>query len=365
MFFKSLSSICISFVFLASAAYAQAEPTQNVRNSRATALFEEFARDFPAINAVAIVDGETVWEASGGVLSDDRDGPDRDYNAYSVAKMLTGMAYARLVYEHDLSIDTPVTEIDPDLPAHYKPVKLKHLLSHLGGVRHYTSEEDWIAFAKRRCETPADALGHFIDDPLIAAPAEKHQYTTFGFTLLSHLLTIITQTNTYDDAMRSALGEHYYATTDHDGADKAVNFGKSEDGDFSPLDNINAQCKYGGGGILASARGLARTAAALYAGDIIPLDDIPDAFAPVKTKDGEVTGHAFGMNAGKTRTIQPSIYYAAHSGGSPGGRAYMVSLIEPKVAVALTANFDGPGMSEIAFDLAKLFAGIEPAKKED
>ena len=56
------------------------------------------------------------------------------------------------------------------------------------GVRHYSSREDWISFSDRRCDTPADALGHFIDAPLSPLAEGEMAYTTYGYVLLSHLL---------------------------------------------------------------------------------------------------------------------------------------------------------------------------------
>jgi len=317
---------------------AMEAPGQDVI-AQAQARFDAMAAHYPAINATVMVEGEIVWEAEGGTRRDPSDGVDRDYNVYSVAKLMVALAFLKLEEETGLDLDTTVRAIDPDLPAHYETVSLRQLLDHRAGVRHYNSEADWRAFSDRRCELPADALGHFIADPLVPVPEGEQVYTTFGYALLSHLLVQLTGSADFDAAMRAVLGDAYLAQRDQAGADKAVNWIDLGDG-LERVEGLSAECKFGGGGLLASSRDLASLLATLAAGEIIA----PERLA-------EESGHW----AGYSQTLQA--HYAAHSGGSPGGRAFMFTLIEPQVAVAVTANADGPNFYELSRDLVVLFAG--------
>ena len=62
--------------------------------------------------------------------------------------------------------------------------------------------------------------------------------------------------------------------------------------------------------------------AALYQGDIVDAEVLATLLKPGQTNNGEDTGYAFGMGVGVTEATQPPSHYAAHSGGSPGGRSY-------------------------------------------
>lgn len=320
-----------------------ADPQVDVQ---AQAAFDAVAQDYPALNATVMVEGEMAWQAEGGQARQPLDGVARDHNFYSIAKMLTGLAYIRLEQDGRMALDTPVREIDPGLPPAYDGVTLQHLLNHTGGVRHYTSEADWIAFADRRCAVPADALDYFIGDDLTAAPGAAFQYSTFGYVLLSHLLVEITDAESFDAAMRDVLGEAYLAHRDHEGANKATSR-VGEPGDWQLYDGMSAECKFGGGGLLASARDLAAMGTALYRGDIVD----PAALA-------ERSPYWVG------RAEELDLTYVAHSGGSPGGRAFLLVYVEPQVSVALTGNYDGPNLQELAITLADLFAGIPVAGDE-
>lgn len=321
----------------------------------AQALFDEYAAQFPALNATVMRGGEIIWEAEGGNNAGPADSVETDYNFYSIAKMLTGMAYARLEQEAGLDLDQSVRAIDPELPDAYEDVTLRQLLSHTGGVRHYRSEADWIGFADRRCETPADALGHFIDDRLASRPGRRNHYTTFGFALLSHLLLRITGTADFDAAMHAVLGEHYRVRTDHDAADKAVAYIEAG-GETVVFSGLNAQCKFGGGGLIGSSRDLARMGSAFAAGDIVDRERLPGLFEPFVTTQGEDVTYVYGMGTGYSEAMQT--HYALHSGGSPGGRGFLAVFTDYEISVALTANFDGPRLPDAAIGLARLAAGL-------
>ncbi|MAC90398.1 MAG: serine hydrolase [Maricaulis sp.] len=312
---------------------------------QAQAAFDPLAQTYPALNATVMVDGGIVWEAEGGWQRDDADGVDRPYNVYSVAKMLTALAYVRLEQTGGLDLDTPVRQIDPDLPAHYEAVTLRALLEHRAGVRHYTSRADWISFSDRRCETPADALGHFIDEPLSPSSTGEMLYSTYGYVLLSHLLVQLTETTDFDAAMQAALGDIYLARRDLEGADKASNWVDLGEGP-QIIDGLSAECKFGAGGLLASSRELAAMGQALAAGEIIELAGWTDLPGPW---------------AGYASDIE--LRYAAHSGGSPGGRSFLLVYVEPRVSVALAGNADSENLQALSIELADLFAGLQEAEE--
>ena len=323
------------------------------QNETAQAIFDEFAAGYPALNATVMVNGEIVFEAEGGTMRSDRDGVDTDYNVYSVAKTLTGLAFARLEAHQGLDLDQSVRSIDPTLPQSYQDVTLRQLLSHTGGVRGYTGDDDWLAFSDLRCDLPSDALGHFINDPLIDAPGARHEYSTYGFVLLSHLLVELTGAESFDAAMSDTLGDVYAARKDDEDADKATPYFDAGEG-LQPMP-LSAECKFGGGGLIASSRDMAAMGSALAEGALLTSEEIDAAFQPIQTTNGDVVTYVYGMEAGYEPSLD--LHYAAHSGGSPGGRSFLMVYVEPQVVVATTANADGANHYPLALALADLFAG--------
>lgn len=157
-------------------------------------------------------------------------------------------------------------------------------------------------------------------------------------------------------SLGACFGDLYMARTDSGDVEKATNYDKTLIG-FKELDNVNARCKFGGGGLVSSARNLAQMGAALYQGDIVDSDALATLLQPSQTNDGEEVAYAFGMGVGVKESFQPPSHYAAHSGGSPGGRSYLLVLFEPRIAVGMSTNFDGPNLGKVAEELASMFAG--------
>ena len=321
--------------------------------AQAQAVFDPIAAQYPALNVTVMHGSDIIWEAEGGIQRDARDGVTRDYNAYSVAKTITGMAFARLVDHDGFDLDQSVRAIDPALPAHYDAVTVRQLLSHTAGVRHYTGEADWLGFNALRCATPAEALSHFIADPLVREPGTGYGYTTYGFVLASHLLVLITDEASFDAALEAVLGEHYRARADQEDADKAVTW-YGEDGAWQALP-LSAECKFGGGGLLMSSRDLAAMGASLAAGEIVPVERMETLFEPRAHEDAQGFAYVYGMGT----DIDPDfgVRFVAHSGGSPGGRSFLFVLVEPQLTIAVTGNLDGPGLDQVAIPLAGVFAG--------
>jgi serine beta-lactamase-like protein LACTB len=319
-------------------------------SARATQLFDEIASKYPALNVTVRRRGRIVWEHEGGRYRQPHDGVSTKYNFYSTAKMLTGLAFARLEQEQGLDLSQSVRAIDPNLPPHYALVTLRHLLTHAGGVRHYSGDADWSAFNSRRCATPAEAIGHFINDPLAAVPGERLGYSSYGFVLLSHLLVKVTGSPTYDEAMRDVLGSAYRMQTDREGARKATSY-VEENGAFKELPNLSAECKFGAGGLLASARDLALFGEALYSGAIVDLERAPQLFIA-----GQTGGKPNPFAYGSVVRVENGAHVVGHSGGSPGGRSYLEVWLEPQVSIAVTGNFEGPGLGELTAGLARIFA---------
>ncbi|MBO9576988.1 MAG: beta-lactamase family protein [Sphingobium sp.] len=108
----------------------------------------------------------------------------------SVSKVLTSTLAARLVSRGLLDLDTRIAKWLPDLPAHHRQTTLRQLLTHRGGVRHYTPRDFDItgpggAVYGRLYRTNQDVLDLFINDPLIAPPGSRVSYSSYGFTLAS------------------------------------------------------------------------------------------------------------------------------------------------------------------------------------
>ncbi len=329
----------------------------------ADAAVTAYSKAYPGVSVSVSGNGAIVWNKTVGFRDlEAREQVSRStkFNIYSTSKFISGLAFLKLAYEQGLDfLDQDIRQIDPSLPLHYEGITIRHLLTHTSGIRHYKGRKDWIQFSDLRCDSPADAVAYFADDPLKDEPGGKSIYTTFGMTLASHLLEKITGKK-YEDALNGLIPFSEKVRVDDVAADKAkpyIRKGKQ----FEVIKGLSAECKYGGGGLIASSDQLVEAGQFLYDGSIAPLEEIKRLLA-TQYPPGEERGTSFGMGNGITASFNgQKVLYANMGGASPGGRSYLLVLADLQVAVAITTNCEGDGEQayQLSMALAKKFAGLE------
>lgn len=171
------------------------------------------------------IDGKIVWEEGLGYADVENRVPcsgDTVMRIASISKSITMAAVAKLWEQGKLDMDKPVQEYVPYFPAKTfdgKPVTLtcRHLVSHLGGIRHYNkndnskeknskNEEDKRTnkkeeeefelkeyYIKERYKDIRSAVELFKDDPLVAKPGSRFFYSTHGWTLISAIVEAVSK----------------------------------------------------------------------------------------------------------------------------------------------------------------------------
>lgn len=160
----------------------------------------------PAVSIAVVINDEMVWSEAFGYADLELRAPAAAVTRFriaSISKAFTGTLVAKLVEAGKLDLDTRIRSIDPGLPEHYDAVTVRDLVRHTAGVRHYATGE--IAVPDYY-ETLEDALEVFINDPLLNAPGEAYNYSTYGYTLLGHVIEKATGMS-YFDALRENILE--------------------------------------------------------------------------------------------------------------------------------------------------------------
>ena len=335
------------------------------REQRSELILLDLADDYPGLNATVYSGSEIAWDFAHGLadLSDESSVTSHTrFNVYSTAKGLTGLAFAKLVAKGEVSLSTKVADVAPDLPENLHQIELRHILSHTSGVRHYSSPGDWLKFASLSCDTPQQAISHFAGDALLFEPGEKQGYSTYAYVLASELLMRITDKQDFASALNFALGGASEFSLDNHEIAKANPYvlagllpNKPEDLDANAivdLPPLSAECKFGGGGIVASSQQLARAGAEIYLADLFDSSGDYAGFAPMSGVSDVVFGAALGSGG----LEESEIHSWQLSGGAPGGRSYLLVLVEPQVSVAIAGNFDGPNMAEAARKLGRIWS---------
>ena len=348
--------ICISVIYLDLNAQVVLDSVRTFAEKEV----QEFAKDYPGVSVSVSLNGNIVWDKSMGFSDINRKTPvtrNTKFNIYSTSKLITGLAFLKLIHSRQLSsLNVGVCEIDPDLPDSYKNIEVRHLLTHTSGIRHYKNDEDWRSFSNLRCKNPAEALRYFMNDSLEFKPGEKELYTTFGMVLASHLLEKITKLK-YIDAINNLLPFTKKMLLDNENINKATPYKRVDGGRYEEIVNLSAECKYAGGGLIASSNQLVEAGQIFYSESFIPFNELKKLIKSQYFEKNPFGGISFAMGT----YSKGDILNATMGGASPGGRSYLLVYADLKVAVAITTNCQeggGEKLLQLSRVLAKKFAGL-------
>jgi CubicO group peptidase (beta-lactamase class C family) len=280
-------------------------------------LFAPFARPGAPGASVAVVwRGRHLLHQAFG-LSDVAAGTpasvETSYRLASLSKSFTAAAVLVLADEQRLSLDAPVREILPELPAHASGVTLRHLLSHTSGLRDY---EDFVPDTQRVQVTDADVLRLVGDhaDALYFAPGSEWRYSNTGYALLALVVERVSG-RAFADFLRERLftpAGLAHAVAHIEGRDTVHRraYGHSVRSDsIERTDQSATSAVLGDGGIYASVDEVVRWADVMVrgenAGGVVSAARRREAITPYTLADGTVTTYGFGwfieQHLGRTR----------------------------------------------------------------
>ncbi len=299
--------------------------------------------------SVAIQKGdELIWAQGFGLCDLSNSVPvttDTKFRLGSVSKILTASLAAKLAEAKRVDLDRDIREYLADLPDNYQGITLRHLLGHLGGIRHYRAKD----FNRRApggmidlrfYRSTDDALELFIADPPIAKPGEKYSYSTFGYTLISAVLEAATETS-FPELLAVELFEplKLQATTTDDFRKVIPNrtsfYDRRPDKTIVRSYPVNAAYKFAGGGLLSTATDLVKFGAAHFEAGFLSDTTLQELFTAQKTNDGKELGLGLGWRLGKDDSGRR---IAHHAGSMAGCRAVLVIYPEQKLSIAILTN---------------------------
>ncbi|HUU36439.1 MAG TPA: serine hydrolase domain-containing protein [Vicinamibacterales bacterium] len=348
-------------VLLSAALFAQPAKSVSDRDPSVLARLTDDARvglDVPGLSA-AIASGESIVWAEGFGSADLEQNvavrPETVFRIASISKPITATAVMQLVERGLVSIEDPIQRYVPGFPR--KPqgeIRLRHLLSHTSGIRHYRGDEfglnDYYPTVDR-------ALAVFQNDPLEFAPGERYSYSTYGYNLLAGVVEAASG-RTFDDYLRANIFEPAGMTSTFlERPQEIVQYrARQYVRGSSPMIWLNApyvdlSVKWAGGGMISTASDLLRFDLALNAGRLLRHDTQDRMYTPTRLNSGATTAYGLGwmvsQDGGRIKV--------AHSGGAMGGTTYLLRDPKARVASVVLANLDNvPRLRDLADQLMTL-----------
>ncbi|MBD1226417.1 serine hydrolase domain-containing protein [Xenorhabdus griffiniae] len=154
-------------------------------------LLTSFDKHAPGVVYMAKYDNGLTYQGSIGLACLESHKPlsiESVFNIASVSKQFT--AFTLLLLENDgyLSLDDSITKFLPDLGSHAKPVTLRHLIYHTGGLVDYMELAESIGINEQDPLTIEQSLHHlYAHSQSVFAPGTTFEYSNTGYFLLAQV----------------------------------------------------------------------------------------------------------------------------------------------------------------------------------
>lgn len=300
-------------------------------------------------------DGKAVFSKGYGMANFEDDAPNTPQTKFrlaSITKGFTAMAVMMLREKGQLNLQDSVCKYLPDCPATWKPITLRHLLSHTSGIPDYTSLPGFMRTISLRL-TNDELTASFMDKPLLFAPGETFSYSNSNYILLGQIIEKLS-----GQSYGSFIRENIFAPLRmmNSGYDdnstilkgRAVGYLKQGDVLINAryMDMTNA---YSAGALYSTAEDLLLWSQALYTEKLASKNSLDEIFTPGK---GGV-GYGWFINRDFNRVL------ITQSGLNSGFAAQIFRYPDDKVSVILLSNLENaaPHLGRIGHDLTAILFG--------
>lgn len=256
----------------------------------------------------------------------------------SVSKPICAVGLMKQVELGKVNIDVDARPYLPGWPKDKPTITLRQLMSHTSGFRHYVAGKD--PDGKTAYASQTDAARLFMKDDLLHAPGSKYQYSTHAFTLVAAAAEKAAGTN-YASYMRQNIFK-FAGSGQLDCEIKAESkpnrseLYTAKKGAESTREKTREDIswKWGGGGLEATAIGLAKWGNDLMRDRILRRETKEELWKPIKLSNGSTSSYGLGFALGKQGV-------ASHSGAQQGSRTGFYIDYGHKVVVTVLCNTAG------------------------
>lgn len=332
--------------------------------SQARIKMNDLLSEYPGLSITVGIGDSIVWSAGFGYADISKKEPvstNHQFRYYSLSKSITGIALIKLMESGLLDIDESIRHYLPDLPDSYQNVKVKQLIAHTAGIRNYKKGE-WMQISQHNCVSARDALGVFINDPLIFEPGSSDAYTSFGYVLLSALIESISGKPFIDYLNQSIfepLGINSIVLDKSTQLTNEVSYydkwnAKKQKGSESK--GVNNTCKFGAGGLVGTTKDFVTLHLKMLNGQLCSKPFTEIYYSSLKRSDGETVGYAFGIG---DKIVSSVKHTYGHSGSGLGGNAIFSVYPYNKLVIAIAGNVETKEMNSKIAEIAQLFLAVQ------
>jgi CubicO group peptidase (beta-lactamase class C family) len=278
--------------------------------------------------------------------------PETVYQSGSVGKQFTATGVMMLVEEGKVNLDDPITKYFPDGPKSWNKVKVRHLLSHTGGI----SNKLYDQINMREDQTEEQLLKKIAALPLDFQPGEKWNYSNPGYLLLGILIRKASG-KFYGDFLQERIFQPLGMNTTriinepdiipNRAAGYVMEREQIKNQTWvAPMINTTAD-----GSLYFTVLDLAKWDAALYTEQLLKKSSQDQMWTPTKLNTDKVEKYGFGWGMDEIRGHR----IIMHGGSWQGFTTHIVRYVDDKLTVVVLTNFAAASPGSIAKGIAGIY----------
>ena len=296
--------------------------------------------------AVGVVQGGKLVFSKGYGMADMAQGlaitPHSVFHVASVSKQFAAMSLVLLARAGRLSLDDDIRKYLPEVPAYERPVTIRHLLTHTGGIR-----DQWSLLITSGWRLGDDLITEQDVMDVVTAqkglnftPGTDWLYSNSGFTLSAVIVKRVTGQSLRefaDSAMFKPLGmtqTHFHDDNLHIVAQRTRGH-TFRSGEWK--ETVPNYSTVGATSLFTTVVDLARWHQHLATGLLGGPAAIEELTRPGILASGDTLSYALGVFVGKYRGV-PTI---SHSGGDPGYSSHLLNFPKTQSGVSVLCNSSG------------------------
>ena len=312
---------------------------------------EMLKQHIPGVSLAVVKDGKIIKAEGYGLANVELNVPVRPETVFkigSVSKQFISAGILLLIQEGKISLDDSISKFLDGTPETWKPITVRHLLTHTSGI-----VREAPGFDPLKVQADADVIKTAYSLPLRFAPGEKWEYCNVGYFSLAEIIRKVTG-KPWGDYLRDALFKPLEmnstrTTTMTDLVqDRANGYGWNE-GKY-----LNAGIYFAlrpSGAFLSNVLDLAKWDAALYTDRLLKPLSREQMWTEVKLNGGTTYAYGFGWqldSVGGHKLIH-------HGGSLPGFRAELSRFVDDKLTVIVLTNSNSAEPDDLALDVADFY----------
>ena len=312
---------------------------------------EMLKQHIPGVSLAVVKDGKIIKAEGYGLANLELNVPARPETVFkigSVSKQFISAGILLLIQEGKISLDDSISKFLEGTPETWKPITVRHLLTHTSGI-----VREAPGFDPLKVQSDADVIKTAYSLPLRFAPGEKWEYCNVGYFSLAEIIRKVSGKpwgEYLSDALFKPLEMNSTRTTTMTDLvqDRANGYGWRE-GKYSNAAIYLALRP--SGAFLSNVLDLAKWDAALYTERVLKQPSREQMWTAVKLNGGTTYPYGFGWeldSVGGHRQIH-------HGGSLPGFRAELSRFVDDKLTVIVLTNSDNANPGTIALGVAEFY----------